>query len=253
VIEKEASMSASDLSRAVETETETNRVRLRVGAACAVVGPVLAIIVNIFHPRPPASQVGKHEAFLHMAAMSSAWTTIHVGLVVAFILFFGGMLALSHSLAATRGASVARLALAAGAVGTAVSLVQTGVDLALGTIAKDWHGASGAAQATSLQVGGAVEDIDFQLLSIELVTFFGVTFILYGIAVGMSERHPRLLMWPAVLGGLGGVGVGLAQSFVEHASLLTLIGLPIVAAVLSLWMLAMGVLLWARSGRPLPP
>ena len=145
---------------------------LRIGAACAVVDPVVALVVNILHPRP--SDVGDHEAFPAAAAESpNRRLIVHLGLVLSSILFLGGLVAVSHSLAAGRAAALARLALIGAIVGSAIRLVQESIDLAMGEVAEDWERATGADEVAALRVGGALEDVDFAMLSVHTVCSSG--------------------------------------------------------------------------------
>jgi hypothetical protein len=240
-------MTATEAATGATSQATYRRIVLRTGAVCAIVGPLLAIIVNIAHPRPSTSNVGKHEEFAHVAAHSGNWVLIHVGLIVAFVLFVGGLVTLSYSLEDGRAAWLSRPALAAALVGGAISLVQTSIDLAARQTALDWVHAPSAEKADALRVAGAVEDLDFLLLSVELMVFFGLAFLLYGVAVTASEQYSSRLGWVAVAVGVGGLGVGLAQAFHGRASLVTLVGIPIVAGVASVWLLVIGVLLWGRA------
>ena len=221
---------------------------MRIGAACAVCGPILALIVSALHPRP--SKLDDHEAFLEAAAQSpTRWLLVHLGLVFASILFLAGLTAVSRSLWTGGSAALARVALVGAVAGTAVRLVQESIDLALGEVAEDWQAASGSERASVLRVGAALEDVDFAMLSVQILFFFGVTFALYGLAVRAGEAYPDRLGWPAIAGGIAAVAVGLVQ-LLTGPSFVTAYVFPAIAAVLSLWLLYLGVLLWRRLGPP---
>jgi hypothetical protein len=226
---------------------------MRVGAACAIAGPVLALVVNAVHPRPSRDAVGEHAEFLRLASESGIWTVVHLGLIVAFVLFLAGLAALTSSLEYEHGYQLARVGLFSAAVAGAVGIVQATLDTALGEVAEDWAAASGSEKDAVLRAGGALEDLDFMLLSVELVLFFGVTFVVYGLAMTRSRRYPARLGWVAVGGGVAGVVLGFTQALQGEASVLTLFALPAVAAVLSLWLLVAGVLLWRQVGAEATP
>ena len=220
-------------------------VLLRIGAACAVSGPILALVVSVLHPRP--SELDDHEAFLAAAAESpTRWLVVHLGLVFASIFFLGGLVALSRSLWTGRAAALARVALVGAVAGTALRLVQESVDLALGEVAEDWERAVGSDKAAALRVGAALEDVDFAMLSVQILFFFGLTFILYGLAVRTGEIYPPRLGWLAIVPGFGAVVVGLVQ-LLTGPSFLTAFVFPAIAALLSLWLVVIGVLLWRRT------
>jgi hypothetical protein len=125
--------------------------------------------------------------------------------------------------------------------------VQEAIDLAVGEVAEDWERAAGAEKEAALRVGAALEDVDFAMLGVHTVLFFGLTFVLYGLAVSSGERYPQRLGWVAVVAGVGAVVVGFVH-MVTGPSFVTLFVFPAVAAVLSLWLLAIGVLLWRQTG-----
>jgi hypothetical protein len=236
------------------------RAILRVGAGCAVAGPLLATLVNIVHARPSPSEVGEHEAFLRLAAESGTWVPVHIGLIVAILLFVCGFIGLWYSMSEGPSAWLARIALSVALVSAALTLVQTSVDLAIGQVADDWAAAPSAEKPTALRVGAALEDVDFMLLSVELMTFFGLTVILFGLAVATSGRYPSWLGQVGAVSGIPSFLAGIVQAAVGEASIATLIGVPIAAASLSLWLMVVGVILWRQTGRdvattraPAPP
>jgi hypothetical protein len=230
----------------IEREPGRRRTALRVGAGCAIVGPLLALVVNVLHPRPSLSEVGRHETFARLAADSTGWMVIHLGLVLAFVLIFGGLVAVGLTLLDDGGAWIARLALSAAALGSAINVVQASVDTAYGRIAEDWAAAPAAEKATALRVAAAAEDIDFTLIAVEIVVFFGFTFILYGLAILTGERYPRWLGWVALAAGVVAVPVGIEQALTKP-SFVTLFVFPALAAIVSLWLVVVGVLLWRST------
>jgi drug/metabolite transporter (DMT)-like permease len=221
------------------------RALLRLGAACAIAGSILAILVGILHPRP--SKLDDHEAFLRVAAESpTRWLLVHLGLVLASILLLAGLGALSAALWHGSAAALARVGLVGAAVGTAVRLAQESIDLALGEVAEDWANATGADKEAALRAGAALEDVDFAMLSVHTLVFFGLTYAVYGLAVRSGERFPSRLGWIAVAGGVAAATVGLVQ-LVTGPSFVTAYVFPAIAALLSLWLIAIGVLLWRQT------
>ena len=79
-----------------------------------------------------------------------------------------------------------------------------------------------------------------------------MTFILFGLAVALSDVFPRWLGWAVFLAGLASIGAGLIQAFVgeptDASRILTIIG----PTVITLWLLVIGILL-LRKGSPLAP
>jgi hypothetical protein len=78
--------------------------------------------------------------------------------------------------------------------------------------------------------------------------FAGVTFILFGLAVALSDAHPRGLGWVVLVAGVASVGAGLVQAFTgeptEASRGLTIFG----PTVITLWLMVIGFVL-VRMGR----
>jgi hypothetical protein len=231
-------------------EERTPPTALRAAAACGVVGSVLLLVANAAHPRPSTADVGEHQAFLRLAADSNAWLVIHVGIMLGALLMLAALVGLFFSLRDDPRAWLARPALAAALVGGAVGLVQHSIDAAYGKVADDWAAAAAADKASLARIAAALEDVDFTMLSVNIVVFFGLSFVLFGLAVLPGTRYPRALGWVAVAGGIGAAVAGAIQLF-TGPSVVTLFVFPVFAALLSLWTLVMSVLLWRRTSQPL--
>jgi Domain of unknown function (DUF4386) len=87
----------------------------------------------------------------------------------------------------------------------------------------------------------------FALASLFNLVSAGVTFILFGLAVLRSEIYPRWLAWTALLAGVFSIAAGVIQAAVREPTdasrVLTIIG----PAVITIWLLIMGVLLLRMS------
>jgi hypothetical protein len=87
------------------------------------------------------------------------------------------------------------------------------------------------------------ETINFALASLFNLVFAGATFILFGLAVALSDVYPRGLGWVILVAGVASIGAGLVQAFVgeptEASRGLTIFG----PTVITLSMLVIGVLL----------
>jgi Domain of unknown function (DUF4386) len=239
---------ANQVGNHAQKAAMSERFLLRVGAVSAVLGAVLAIIGNVLHPRTPASGLGDPEAFLRLVAGSPIWVTAHVGLILGSLFFLGGLVALAHSLSAEGDSGLARLGLAGALVGSAMNFIVLALDgIAMKDAAESWINASGAEKDAALRAGAILYYLDFALFDVWVMIFFGMTFILYGLAVSASNAYPRWLGWIAVVGGVGAALVGLVQAYIGTSQATFLILFPAFAALLSIWLLVMGVLLWRRA------
>lgn len=115
-------------------------------------------------------------------------------------------------------------------------------------LAEEWALAPSDQQATALRILAANETINFALASLFNLVFAGATFVLFGVAVALSDGYPKWFDWVAVAAGILSVGAGVIQAFTgeptEASRTLTIIG----PTVITLWLLAIGTSL-LRAGR----
>ncbi|MBI4609107.1 MAG: hypothetical protein HY726_08865 [Candidatus Rokubacteria bacterium] len=220
---------------------------LRIGSVSAIVGSVLALVVNILHPR--SATVESPEAFLRMILDSTIWVGDHVGILFAVLLITGGLTAIYRSIQGEPGAAWARLGFAGSLVSAAMlSLLMATDGITIRVLARAWANAPEAEKAVAFRVAHALLLVDFAVFSIWIIVFFGVTFILYGLAVVTSAVYPRWLGWVAALAGLGSALVGLNQAYRGASVLVTNVLFPIFSIIITLWVLVLGILLWRKTG-----
>jgi hypothetical protein len=218
----------------------------RIGGWSAVVGSVLAGVGNLVHPVTPMNDpVG----VARVIADSDGWVPIHLAIVVGILLMLGGLVALYHSIRGGVAGALARLGLFAAVSGVTIGLVLVILDgVAAYQLAQEWAAAPPGDQALALGLVHVNETINFALASLFNLVFAGATFILFGLAVALSEVYPRGLGWVVVVAGAASVGAGMVQAFTgeptEASGGLTIFG----PTVITLWLLAVGILL-VRMGR----
>ena len=224
----------------------------KIGAVSAIVGGILAVVVNIVHPRTP--EIGNTEAVLRLVAESSIWVPDHVGIVFAVLLFLGGAVAIARSITGERGAALARLGVAGALTSTAMAIVLMAIDgIAHKELAVAWMNAPAADKEVAFRVAEAVEAIGQAIFSLWIIVFFGITFLLYGLAVALGEGYPKWLGWVAVLAALGSLVVGVIQSFSGLAVLTTNILFPLFSLILTVWLVIIGFLLWRKASTTTGP
>src|SRR6266487_6269968 len=219
----------------------------RIGGCSAVAGAILGLVGNLIHPA--TSGPGDPEGTARVVANSQIWVPLHLVLAVAFILMLGGLVAVHDSIPGGLPAALARYGLVAGIVGTTVGVVVVTLDgFAAKHLAESWQSAPAELRASALASFRADDSVNFALLSPLNLVFAGFTFILYGLAVALSEVYPRWLGWIVAVAGLGGAGSGVIQAYIGEPSALTS-ALGIAApTVITVWLLVVGVLLF-RKGR----
>ena len=223
-----------------------NQSLLRVGAVSAIVGAVLAFIGNAIHPR--FSNPADTEAILRRIVGSTMWVGIHVGLLLAALLIIGGLVALYHSITAEPGATWARLGYAGALVSGGIFAALSGIDgYARKVTAEAWAIAPVAEKAAAFRLSDALEQVNFGFFSVFIFVFFGATFILYGLAVALSNEYPQWLGWAAVVGGIGSALVGLVQLYNGPSFLVTNVLFTIFSILLTVWVFVMGILMWRKA------
>jgi hypothetical protein len=221
---------------------------LRIGSIAAIVGSLAGLVGNLIHPATP---IGDPQGIARVIADSSAWTPIHLVIVAGIMLMLGALVALDHSIRGGAAGALARFGLAAGVAGITVGLILVILDgVAAKQLAEEWAKAPADEQATALRVVLGNETINFALASLFNILFAGVTFILFGLAVALSDVYPRWLGWVVVGAGVGSVGAGLVQAFARVPTTASFVLTIIGPTVITLWLFVMGMLL-ARKARRL--
>ena len=168
---------------------------------------------------------------------------------MAILLIIGGLVGLAEQMEGTSVEPLARLGLAAALLGGAVVTVSSAID---GFVMKALAVASASAAAPdaalALRISIAVKEVDFGIWSIGMLAFFGVAFACFGGAVVGSRRYPGWFGWIAVVGAAGSAVAALLQiaasGEVQAAETLFFAS----SLVLTLWALALGILMWREHG-----
>src|SRR5262245_5242054 len=221
----------------------------RIGGVAAVVGAVLGGVGNLIHPVTP-----EHDpvGVARVIADSDIWTPVHLAIVLAIFLMLGGLVAIYHSIRGGLPGALARFGLFAAVAGATIGLVLVILDgVAARQLAQEWASAAPGEKATALGLVHVNETINFALASLFNLVFAAATFILFGLAVALSNVYPRWLGWVAVVAGVASIGAGLIQASVGEPTgasrALTIFG----PTVITLWLLVIGVLL-VRKEREVP-
>ncbi len=219
---------------------------LKAGAGAAIVGSILGFIFNILHPRGPGFE---GDAHLRVVAGSEIWVFDHYMLFWAVGISVVGLIVIGLSFDQQPAASWGRIAAGWAVISGAVGMVLLMIDGVALRVAAEAAGQS----PQGLAAASAVDEITLSLFTGLMLTFFGVTPVLYGIAVLTSAEHPGWLGYLAVASGLVGLLAG-SISYLDGVSALTAnVLFPIGSVAFTLWGLLMGVRLWKRSGEVTAP
>ena len=220
---------------------------IRVGSIAAVVGAILLLVFNILHPR--GGDLHDQAAQLRLIADSGIYRFDHVALIVAVIIAFFGLWAVSQSFPKEPGASWARVTFMTAIFGTAVHLVALAVDgLAVTELAEAWIKAGGTTDSPAYFAALAVGELALTLFTITFLTFHAVTPLLFGATMLTDDTYPAWLGWVALLSGTAGGVAGFIQAFVGMTAVGTLVLIPIATIGYILWLLIVGIILRRRAG-----
>jgi hypothetical protein len=235
-----------------------SKLLLTVGAWSGVVGALLAFVANGLHPHPTDFRL---EALLQQIAANPTWGTLHLTLICALVLILGALVAITFSIDAEPGATVARFACLAALLGGALILVSTAMDgFAMNQLARSWRDAPLAERATVLRIADALENAQYAIYSLSIVLFLGMGILLYGLAIVLSSIYPKALGWLATLSGAGAFVVGIVQVLSGPSFRSTEIFFVMFSVLSTIWVLIMGVVMWRKAhmrqahmhGAPLP-
>jgi hypothetical protein len=214
---------------------------LRIGGWAAIVGSLLGMVGNLVHPVTP---IDDPEGVARVIADSPMWVPIHLAIVLGIVLMLGGLVAVRHTIREGAAGALAGFGQVAAISGVTIGLILVHLDgVGAYQLAQEWAESPVGARFVALELVHANETINFALASLFNLVFAGVTFILFGLAVLLSDAFPRWLGWPAFLAGILSIAAGVVQAYVgeptEASRILTIIG----PTVITLWLLIMGILL----------
>lgn len=181
----------------------------RIGGIAGIAAGILAVVANALHPRLAPSDLGETEEFLDMVADYSLWRLDHLAIIVTLALAVVAAVAIARSITDLPAAAWARVALASALVTGAVAAVSFAIDgFVLAGVAEDWADASGARRALMVERAETLEYVDGALFSVAIVGLFGVTQILYGLALRQSRVYPNWFGVTALVAGAVGLVSG---------------------------------------------
>jgi hypothetical protein len=222
-----------------------SRLVFKIGGAAAVVGALLGMVGNLVHPETP---INDPEGVARVIAESGSWVTVHLAIVLGIVLMLGGLFAVRHSIRGGVAEVLASLGFVAGIIGAAIGLMLVILDgVAARQLAQEWVAAPTGDRDIALGLVHANETINYALASLFNFVFAAATFVLFGLAVVLSDSYPRWLGLVAVLAGVLSAFAGTIQASVGEptnaARVLTVIG----PTLITLWLLLVGVLLLRRA------
>jgi hypothetical protein len=214
---------------------------MKVGAVCAIGGSVLLFAGTYLHPME-ADPNDAVEAFTEYAA-DELWIASHLMQLTGFTLIVAALLCLARRLEATSAAMWSRLAAGGAVASLALATALQAVDgVALKAMVDNWVAAPAAHKAAALYAAFAVRQVEIGLASTASI-LFGLTVIVYGVALLRAGIYPVWICGFAVLLGVAGAISGVVMAHSGFSELAMAISMP-AGSLLLLGILGIGVWMW---------
>jgi hypothetical protein len=218
----------------------------RVGGASAIVGVVVLFVATMFHPMD--AQPGNAPAAFAEYALDRHWVATHLGQLLGFVLIASGFVALSWKLRTGRAGAWALLAgLSAVASVSLAGALQAVDGVALKFMVDRWAEAESGREVVFEAVFG-VRQIEVGLASL-LGMFFGLTVLLYGVALLLSPLGPGWLGVFGVLAGAVTLNSSIMQAHAGFSDIAQTMNISSTLLVL-IWSVCVGVYLLRQRSEP---
>jgi hypothetical protein len=229
-----------------KTQLTREQMFLRIGAVCAILGAVVSVAAGTGFGNI-TNELGTEAVLRYLASRPGwYWPTVQLGFILGALLWVGAFAALAGSLTHGAGWALGRWGAASVIVGAAIHVVDSSINgFGLTAVAHAWAAAPVSEQSSLLLAGSVLLWILGGTWASVLVLFHGVPFVLFGLAVVLDRSYPIWLGWFGFVGGFGslfcGVTMFLGVGLVPEGLF------TVFALFVSLWMVAMGVLMWRRA------
>ena len=222
-----------------------SRAQVRLGALSAILGALLALLVNLLYPIRPDDP----EALLTLIAENANWGLLNLGLMVSTLFILGGLHSLSQIAQGPSARGLSRLGVVVALPGAGSMLAGVAVEgYALKALADFWASASGADKADAFRAALAVERVQQALFYTWAAFFVGAPFLLLGLSGLMTGGgFPR---WLGALGMIGGAGAFAAGAAGLLGAPLPSMVFVVAATLVTLWLLIAGTVALYGRGRP---
>jgi hypothetical protein len=214
------------------------------GAVAGVLGTMGLFIGTFLHPAH-ADPNDPIAAFTEYAA-HDPWVNVHliqllgVGLMVLAVVLFSKMIENN------RAGILTQLGNTAAAASLALAAVLQAVDgVALKVMVDRWASSAGPEKDMLFYAALGVRQIEVGTASMFCI-LMGCTVILYGLAQKVDGRFSNLLVWIALVGGLGTAVAGLVMAQTGFSNAAMLINMP-ANILLLIWMIFTAIWMWKNT------
>jgi hypothetical protein len=210
-----------------------------------MVGSVTLFVATLLHPMS-ADPNDPLAAFAEYAA-DRLWVASHLGQFLGVVLIGVALLALGRSL--TNGPRV-EACVTIGAAGTIASVATAAVlqavdGVALKVMVDRWAGSPTEQKDAVFWAAYGVRQVEVGVASL-LTLLLGLTISSYALALLSCAVYPRWLGYVGLLGASGLIAAGVVQAYSGFSPIAMNVSMPS-SAVLLLWLIAVGVVMWRRA------
>jgi hypothetical protein len=220
----------------------------RAGATCAIAGAALLFLGTYLHPME-ANPNELVAAFTEYAA-DDFWVAGHLMQLAGIASMAAALVFLTAVLEARRGSGIARIAAGGAIASLALADALQAVDgIALKNMVDVWAAAPAPQKREVFHAAFAVRRIEVGLASM-LSLSFGLTATLYGVALIGARTYPKWFAALAMVAGTPTIASGVLMAYSGFSGFSMAINMP-ASAILLVWMLTLGILMWRQDGVPL--
>ena len=185
-------------------------------------------------------------AFTEYAA-DDFWVFSHLMQLAGVASMVAALLFLTTVLETRRGPGIARVAAGGAIASLALAAALQAVDgIALKNMVDAWAAAPASQKGEVFHAAFAVRQIEVGLASM-LILSFGLTASLYGAALIGVRIYPAWFAALAMASGIPMIASGVVMAYFGFSGLSMAINMP-ASAILLVWMLTLGVLMWRQDG-----
>ena len=214
-----------------------------VGLIVAILGAGLLLIGTYLHPMSADPNVPA-AAFTEYAA-DPHWVASHLLQLFGVVLLIAALVLFSRRL--ENGSAVAWTTIIRAGAGASLAMaaaLQAVDGIALKVMVDSWAAAAEPEKLALFQAAFAVRQIEVGLASISSL-LFGLTVLVYGIALLIDHRFPRWIGALAIASGVPTAISGIVMAYTGFSDLAMLTNMP-ASLLLILWVVALGIDGWQR-------
>jgi hypothetical protein len=209
----------------------------------AITGALFLLAGTYLHPMNADPNVPL-AAFAEYAA-DHKWVATHLMQLSGIALMVAALALLSRRLAGGPADAEVTLGTVGAVASLAVAAALQAVDgVALKAMVDSWAAAQGREKEVLFQATFAVRQIEVGLASMTSL-FFGLTVLVYGLALLRDSRLPKWLGFLAIAGGAPTAIAGIMIAYSGFSESEMAISMPS-SSLLLVWMIALGVWMWKK-------